>query len=74
MCHKYFDGKLEKKAPCESVDKELAAFCAETAEKYHGMMEDLHLADAIDAVMGLARRANQVYRRDCAVGAGKKGR
>ena len=28
MCHKYFDGKLEKKAPCESVDKELAAFCA----------------------------------------------
>lgn len=59
MCHKYFDGKLEKKAPCESVDKELAAFCAETAEKYHGMMEDLHLADAIDAVMGLARRANK---------------
>lgn len=59
MCHKYFGGTLEKKAPAEAVDQELAAFCLDTVEKYQKLMDDLHLADAVDCVMNLARRANK---------------
>ena len=59
MCHKYFGGTLEKKAPAKAVDQELAAFCLDTVEKYQKLMDDLHLADAVDCVMNLARRANK---------------
>lgn len=59
MCHKYFGGTLQKKVPSEAVDKELAAFCADTAARYKKLMNDLHLADAVDCVMNLARRANK---------------
>lgn len=59
MCHKYFGGTLQKKVPSEAVDKELAAFCADTAARYKKLMDDLHLADAVDCVMNLARRANK---------------
>ncbi len=59
MCHKYFGGTLEKKAPAEAVDQDLAVFCADTAAKYQKLMDDLHLADAVDCVMNLARRANK---------------
>ncbi len=59
MCHKYFGGTLEKKAPVESFDIELAAACKETAEKYMKLMDDLRLADAIESVINLARRANK---------------
>ena len=65
MCHKYFGGTLEKKAPVESFDIELAAACKETAEKYMKLMDDLRLADAIESLSILQDAQTNTSMKPC---------
>lgn len=59
MTNKYFGGKVTKTEITEDLDKELIAASKEATEKYHSLMDQYRNADAVDAVMSLAKRCNK---------------
>lgn len=59
MTQKYFGGTVDGKGSSEALDAEIAAFADETVKKYTAAMESYHNADAVAAVMALAKRANK---------------
>ena len=59
MANKYFGGTVKPTGVTEEVDAELAA-CAKTAfEGFVNAMEEFKIADALDSVWSLFRRANK---------------
>ncbi len=59
MTNKYFGGEIRTPGAETELDKELKAVALETAGKVEAHMNDLHIADAIDDVFTLLRRANK---------------
>lgn len=59
MNNKYFDGVIQAPTAKEPLDDELAAFCLETVKKVDDAICSYHMADAVEAVMNLAKRANK---------------
>ncbi|MBQ6756737.1 MAG: methionine--tRNA ligase [Oscillospiraceae bacterium] len=59
MTHKYLGGTLRKRAPEGEFDADLIALAKSTAERVQSRMESLHVADAIDEIFALLRRANK---------------
>ena len=59
MTNKYFDGTVTKGEIFDDFDKELIATAKESIEKYHNLMDIYHNAEAVDAVMALAKRCNK---------------
>ena len=59
MTNKYFDGKVSYKEFDNEFDKELIATAKESIEKYHSLMDIYRNADAVNAVMNLAKRCNK---------------
>ena len=59
MDHKYFDGKIMAPCAAEPVDEELKAVALAMPAKVEQKMDGLHVADAIDEVFVLLRRANK---------------
>ena len=59
MTNKYFDGKVSFKEFDDEFDKELIATAKESIEKYHSLMDIYRNADAVNAVMNLAKRCNK---------------
>ena len=59
MNKKYFGGVIQPRGACEDTDAELEKFALETAVKFSSLMDRFKAADACDAVMDLARRANK---------------
>ena len=59
MTKKYFGGSVVKHEITEELDKELFAFAKESIEKYHKSMDAYLNADAIGAVLDLAKRCNK---------------
>ena len=59
MTHKYFDGKVMPPETAESVDEDLRAVALAMPGKVAEAMEGLHVADAIDEIFVLLRRANK---------------
>lgn len=59
MCHKYFGGKLENPGVTEEVDQDLIHCCRKTKSDYLLRMDGMRVADALDTLMDLARRANK---------------
>ena len=59
MTNKYFDGKVSFKEFDNEFDKELIATAKESIEKYHSLMDIYRNADAVNAVMNLAKRCNK---------------
>ncbi len=59
MTNKYFDGTVTKGKVFDSFDEELIATAKESIEKYHSLMDIYHNAEAVEAVMTLARRCNK---------------
>ena len=59
MTNKYFDGKVAFGDATEQCDKELIDEANETIEKYKNLMDIYHNAEAVDAVMTLAKRCNK---------------
>ena len=59
MNNKYFDGVIQAPTAKEALDDELVAACMETVKKVDECFSTYHMADAVDAVMALAKRANK---------------
>lgn len=59
MAQKYFGGSLSGTPAPEPLDQELSAAAKTAWEETIRQMESFHCADALDAVMTLARRANK---------------
>lgn len=59
MTHKYFVGSVEAPAAENEADRELFKTAAETVERYTDRMNAYRSAEAVDAVMNLAKRCNK---------------
>ncbi len=59
MTNKYFEGKVSFGEGCEQCDKELIDEANKTIEKYKSLMDIYHNAEAVDAVINLAKRCNK---------------
>ena len=59
MDHKYFDGEIMAPTASEPVDEELKAVALAMPAKVEQKMDGLHVADAIDEIFVLLRRANK---------------
>ncbi len=59
MTNKYFGGTVTKGEIFDDFDRELIATAKESIEKYHNLMDIYRNADAVEAVMALARRCNK---------------
>ncbi|MBQ4160848.1 MAG: methionine--tRNA ligase, partial [Clostridia bacterium] len=59
MVDKYYDKKLYAPEVREAVDDELKAFAENTVKEVEEKMEELRVADALEAIISLARRSNK---------------
>lgn len=59
MQNKYFDGVICEPTDSEPVDNELKQFAFDTAAKVEKCFETYRVADAIEAVLNLAKRSNK---------------
>lgn len=59
MSKKYFNGEIMPPAEHEAVDHELINMAEELPGKIEALMDEYRMADTMDAIMSLARRANK---------------
>lgn len=59
MAKKYFDGKIMPPVEHGNVDHELIHMAEELPDKIASLMDEYRMADTMDAIMSLARRANK---------------
>ncbi len=59
MNNKYFGGTVQEPVATEPLDEELRQFCLDTVKKVDDAINIFHIADAVDAVMNLAKRCNK---------------
>ncbi|MCI6560299.1 MAG: methionine--tRNA ligase [Oscillospiraceae bacterium] len=59
MSKKYFNGEIMPPAEQEAVDTELMNMAEELPGKIEALMDEYRMADTMDAIMSLARRANK---------------
>ncbi len=59
MQNKYFDGIIQPGNINEPVDNELKAFALDTVKKVEKCFETYRVADAVEAVLNLAKRSNK---------------
>ena len=59
MTNKYFDGVIQAPVAKETVDDDLAQTCLGAVKKVDELLSTYHMADAVDTVLGIAKRANK---------------
>ena len=59
MQKKYFDKRIEAPTAPDALDDEFKSVCREAVKTYYEAMDSYHIADAIDAILSLLRRANK---------------
>ncbi len=59
MTNKYFAGEIKAPTAKDSLDDELMAFALDTVKKVEKNMDSYHIADAVEAVISLAKRCNK---------------
>ncbi len=59
MTNQYFGGQIHRPTEITEVDQKLQDTCLDTVKRYCGLMNDLRLSDAADAVISLARAGNK---------------
>ena len=59
MQKKYFDKKIMAPTAPDALDDELKAVCAETYRQVVAAMDDYHVADALESIFTMLRRANK---------------
>ena len=59
MSNKYFNGEIKANDFTEEIDNELINLALETAKIVDEKMNSLHISEALDAIMNLARRCNK---------------
>lgn len=59
MSKKYFNGEIKPASCTDAVDDELIAKALETPKRVSQLMDEYRMADTMEAIMSLARRANK---------------
>lgn len=59
MGKKYFDGVIQTPGASEGTDGELKQAAADAYKNVNELMETLHVADALEEILSLARRSNK---------------
>ena len=59
MQKKYFDKKIMAPTAPEALDDELKSVCAQTYKEVVAAMDDYHVADALESIFTMLRRANK---------------
>lgn len=59
MTNKYFDGVIQAPIAKEPVDDDLAKTCLDAVKKVDELLSTYHVADAVDTVVSIAKRANK---------------
>ena len=59
MCHRYSGGVLSDHKAAQPIDRELIDLCLAAPGKVEAKMNDLRVADAIDEIFTVLRRANK---------------
>jgi methionyl-tRNA synthetase len=59
MCNKYFSGKIKEHITTEEVDNELLILALGTAKVVDEKMNALHVSEALDSILNLARKCNK---------------
>lgn len=59
MVNKYYGGSYENPRVSEDVDKELESFALNTVKEVSEKMQELKVADSLEAIISLARRSNK---------------
>jgi methionyl-tRNA synthetase len=59
MCNKYFDGEIRGHNNTEEIDNELVTLALDTAKTVDEKINSLHISEALDAILNLARRCNK---------------
>ncbi len=59
MTNKYFGGEIQAPASPDALDDELKAFALETLKTVESKIDSYHMADAVEAVINLAKRCNK---------------
>ena len=59
MTNKYFEGTVMSPDCPDALDEELKAFALETVKTVDSKMNSYHIADAVEAVINLAKRCNK---------------
>ncbi len=59
MVNKYFDGVVPEKGAATEFDAELAEVCEKAKENAVKFMEEFRTADSLEAIWGIANRANK---------------
>lgn len=59
MTNKYFDGVIQAPTAKGDFDDDLAKTCLDAVKKVDDLLSTYHMADAVDTVLGIAKRANK---------------
>ena len=59
MSKKYFDGAIQAPGAPEEIDGELRSFALETVKKVEKGFNEFKIADAVEAIINLAKRSNK---------------
>ena len=59
MQNKYFGGEIQQPVAKDALDDELIAFALDAVKKVDKFINEYRMADAVDAVMALAKRSNK---------------
>ncbi len=59
MTNKYFGGEIKAPTAADALDDELRAFALETLRTVESKIDSYHMADAVEAVINLAKRCNK---------------
>ncbi len=59
MTNKYFDGEVLAPTAKEALDDDLAGVCLDAVKKVDDLLAEYRVADAIDTILGIAKRANK---------------
>lgn len=59
MQNKYFDGIIQEPTAVQAIDDELKSFALDTVTKVEKCFETYRVADAVEAVLNLAKRSNK---------------
>ncbi len=59
MTNKYFAGEIKAPTAPEALDDELKTFALETLKTVENKIDSYHMADAVEAIINLAKRCNK---------------
>lgn len=65
MCRKYFDGEILVPDTPDALDEDLKQTALATVPKFCALMDEFRTADALDAIMGLARAPTNTSMKPC---------